>query len=206
MDYYANVAIGPRGSSAPETLTAVPGDRLTRPVSASDHLLGPASAPATLLMYGDYCCPYTRRSWPVVLELIEELEGRMRFAYRHFPHAPLRPLAQKTSEAAEAGAAQGRFWETHEALFRASTVIEDAHLVRYAAASVGLEREKFEEEMAGRLHAGRVLEDLQSGLKSGVRQTPAFFVNGVRHDETYVVRMLLLATFEDPTVWSGYGA
>lgn len=170
------------------------GRRLARPVNRGDHALGPEDAPVTLVMYGDYMCPRTRQAWPVVEELLEELKDQLRLVFRHFP-ATGDPPDRRAAEVAEAASAQGRFWEMHGALFQASKVIEGPLLARYAAAKVGLDRRKLER----RVHAGKVLEDVEGGLESGVRQTPAFFVNGLRHDETYVLRVLLAATRESAT-------
>jgi protein-disulfide isomerase len=63
--------------------------------------------------------------------------------------------------------------------FRAAQEAED--LERYAA-EVGLDVERFEKEMEEHAHAGRVRGHPRSGLRSGVRGTPTFFINGARHD------------------------
>src|SRR5215210_1372652 len=176
--------------------------RLSRPVGGRDHALGAEDASITLVVYGDYLCPRTRQAWPLVEELLEELGDRLRVVWRHFPlpeRVEEQTRAQRTAEAAEAAEAQSRFWEMHEALFEASQVIEDEHLVRYAAARAGLDRRRFERHVERRVHAGVVLKDLASGLASGVRSTPAFFVNGVRHDESYLLRVVLAGIWETAT-------
>jgi formate-nitrite transporter family protein len=173
--------------------------RLSRPVDGRDHALGPEDAPITLVVYGDYLCPRTRRAWPLIEELLEELWDRLRVVWRHFPlpeHVEAQTRAQRTAEAAEAAEAQGLFWEMHGALFKASQVIEDEHLVYYAAAKAGLDRRRFERHVERRVHAGMVLKDLASGLASGVRETPAFFVDGASHDESYLLRVVLAGTWE----------
>ena len=35
------------------------------------------------------------------------------------------------------------------------------------------------------MHADRVHEDFLSGVRSGVNGTPTFFINGVRHDDSF---------------------
>src|SRR5204862_6652372 len=47
-----------------------------------DHVRGGASAP-TLVLYGDYECPYTRLAYQSVQEVEHRLGGAMRFVYRH---------------------------------------------------------------------------------------------------------------------------
>src|SRR5947208_5856351 len=92
-------------------------DELTVPVSERDHARGPAAAPVTLVMYGDYQCPYTALANRFVAKLQEELGERLRLVFRHFPLSDLHPDAERAAEAAEAAAAQEWFWEMHDTLF-----------------------------------------------------------------------------------------
>ncbi len=165
---------------------------LTPPVGGSDRVRGPAEAPVTLVEFGDYDCPYTVRAYSVARGLRRRLGDRMRFVFRVFPLTKLHEHAQSAAEAAEAAAAQGRFWEMHDRLFRAHRRLEDQDLHRYAQ-EVGLDVRRFDDEMAQRTHARRVREHLQSALKSGAPGTPAFFINGVRHRGAHDLKTLLAA-------------
>jgi protein-disulfide isomerase len=165
---------------------------LTPPVGAHDHVQGPDDAPLTLVQYGDYECPYTRKSIPIVHGLQRELGDRLRFVYRHFPLTQIHPHALHAAEAAEAAAAQGRFWPLHEHLFAHQHELEDGQLVDHARA-VGLDTERVARELAAHAHRARVQADLQSGLASGVQGTPTFFINGARHVGPYDLETLLAA-------------
>ncbi len=169
--------------------------RLTSAISDRDHAQGPADAPLTLVMYGDFECPYTRRARPIVHRLRQEFGDRLRYAFRNFPLAQVHPHAQHASEAAEAAAMQGKFWEMYDVLFEHQHHLEDTDLARYAE-QVGLEPARFEREVAGHVHARRINEDVQSGLESGVEGTPTFFINGLRHDGSYDLTTLLAAIEE----------
>ena len=90
---------------------------LAVPVSERDHVLGPATAPVTLIEYGDYECPYCRAAQPILKQIKEIMGDDLRLAYRHFPLSQIHPHAYQAAEAAEAAGAQGRFWEMHDLLF-----------------------------------------------------------------------------------------
>ncbi len=168
------------------------GTGLVPPVNDGDRVRGPRDAALTLVEFGDYDCPYTVRAYFVVRGLRRRLGDRLRFVFRAFPLTRIHAHAQAAAEAAEAAAAQGRFWEMHDRLFEARRRLESTDLERYAA-EIGLEVERFEREVEEHTHARRVREDLRSGLRSGVRGTPTFFIDGVRHDGSSNFETLLAA-------------
>src|SRR6188768_4508690 len=113
-------------------MTMMDGGHLTTPVSEQDHSQGPASAPVTLLEYGDYECPYCGAAYPIVKELQARMGDRLRFVFRNFPISTSHPHAEQAAEAAEAGAAQGRFWEMHDLLYEHQQHLEARDLHTYA--------------------------------------------------------------------------
>ncbi len=169
--------------------------RLTLPVGERDHVQGPASAAVTLVEYGDFECPYCRAAVPLVQELQRLLGDQLRFVFRHFPLTASHPHAQLAAEAAEAAAVEGRFFEMHAVLFENQEALEEGNLARYAA-DLGLDTNRIRSELETHAHADRVLEDLESGLESGARGTPTFFLDGVRYDGIVGVRQLLSAIRE----------
>jgi diadenylate cyclase len=165
------------------------------PVGERDHVWGPATAPVTLVEYGDFECPYCGRTYPVVKELRERMGDRMRFVYRHFPLDSVHPRARHAAEAAEAAAAQGRFWEMHDLLYENQDDLDDAAMRRHAT-WLGLDLERFENDLAERRHASRVREDRLDGERAGVDGTPTFFVNGARYEGSLDLEGLLAAVEE----------
>ncbi len=163
--------------------------KLTPPVGRRDHAKGPASAPVTLVEYGDFECPHCLQVHPITQELQGRMGERMRYVYRHFPIRTSHPHAQLAAEAAEAAAAQGRFWEMHNKLFENQEALQTEDLIQYAA-ELDLDIERFERELTDHTHSERVREDFRSGIRSGANGTPTFFINGVRYDGAWDLESL----------------
>jgi protein-disulfide isomerase len=164
---------------------------LTMPVTEDrDHVQGPADAAVTLVQYGDYECPYCGEAYPIVKEVQARMGERLRFVFRNFPISTSHPHAERAAEAAEAAAAQDKFWQMHDILYENQRRLDDEDLGAYAEL-LQLDVERFEKEMGEHVHAGRVHEDFMSGVRSGVNGTPTFYINGVRHDDSYDTEILL---------------
>ena len=164
-------------------------------VGDKDHAAGPAGAPATLVEYGDFECPFCGRAYPIVKEVQRRLGPDLRFVFRNFPLTKLHPHAQHAAEAAEAAGAQGAYWQMHDRLFERQFALDDNYLIEYAA-DLGLDADRLQAELEGGTYRARIKEDVLSGLKSGVNGTPTFFINGERHDGDYDLASLLSAVAE----------
>ncbi|GAB3302253.1 hypothetical protein GCM10027451_06330 [Geodermatophilus aquaeductus] len=147
---------------------------------ARDHVRGPADAPLTLVEYGDFECPFCGRATGAIEEVRERFGDRLRYVFRHLPLVDVHPHARLAAEAAEAAAAQGRFWEMHDRLFAAQDRLTPGDLLEHAAA-IGLDVPRFARDLGAGRHARRVQEDVDSAEASGVEGTPTFFVHGRRH-------------------------
>ncbi|HEY6585444.1 MAG TPA: Na+/H+ antiporter NhaA, partial [Gaiellaceae bacterium] len=156
-----------------------------------DHIRGPIEAPVTVVEYGDFECPYCGMAEPVVRELLQDFAD-VRYVWRHLPLNDVHTHAQLAAEAAEAAASQGAFWEMHDLLFRHQDALEADDLVGYAA-ELGLDPERFADELQQHGGATRVAEDVDSADLSGVSGTPTFFVNGRRHQGAYDIATLSAA-------------
>ncbi len=149
-----------------------------------DHTVGPADAPVTLVEYGDYQCPYCAAARPVLEELVERAAGKARLVFRHYPLDSVHPLAQRAAEAAEAAGAQGRFWEMHDRLFSHQERLQLDDILGDAQA-IGLDVERFAEDLRDGVHAPAVQADVESAEHSGVQGTPTFFIGDERHTGPY---------------------
>jgi Na+/H+ antiporter NhaA len=157
-----------------------------------DHVRGGESAPVTLLEYGDYECPYCGQAEPVIRELLASFGADLRYVWRHLPLNDVHPNAQMAAEAAEAAAAQGAFWEMNDILLDHQDALDMRDLTRYAD-ELGLDTDRFWDDLHRREHAARVAEDVSSADASGVAGTPTFFINGRRHQGAYDIDTLTKA-------------
>lgn len=162
---------------------------LSTPVSDEDHIQASPEADLTLVEYGDYECPYCGRAYPIIKEVQRRLGAQLRFVFRNFPLRESHPHAEMAAEAAEAAAAQGRFWEMHDVLYEHQRALDHSHLLQYAR-DLGLDERQFDEDLRSHKYASRVRHDFLSGVRSGVNGTPTFFINGVRHDDAWDVETL----------------
>jgi protein-disulfide isomerase len=165
---------------------------LAVPVSERDHSQGPATEAVTLVQYGDYECPYTRRSTWVVQAIQQELGDQLRFVYRNFPLAEIHPHALHAALAAEAAAAQGKFWEMHDYIFHHQHTLEDADLAQFAEV-VGLDLQQYARDMTEQRALASIEEDMEGGERSGVQGTPTFFINGILYGGSWEHDALLAA-------------
>jgi Na+/H+ antiporter NhaA len=155
-----------------------------------DHIRGDEDALVTLLEYGDYECPFCGQAERAIRELFASHEGReLRYVWRHLPLSDVHVFAQTASEAAEAAGAQIDFWRMHDLLLDHQDDLRFGALIRYAE-ELGLDVEKFEDELRKRTYAPRVAEDVASADASGVAGTPTFFINGRRHYGAYDLQTL----------------
>jgi Na+/H+ antiporter NhaA len=145
---------------------------------ARDHVRGPDDASVTVVEYGDFECPYCGLAEPVVRDLLADND--LRYVWRHLPLTDVHPHAQLAAEAAEAAAAQGAFWPMHDLLMQRQENLRVGELLSYAE-ELGLDRERFHDDLKRRRFEARIAQDVQSADLSGVSGTPTFFVNGQRH-------------------------
>jgi protein-disulfide isomerase len=167
-------------------------DPLTPPLGPDDHVEGPDDATLELVMYGDFQCPFCTAAQPILRRVRDRLEGRLRFAYRQFPLRELHPDAERAAQASEAAAAQGAFWEMHDALYGLRGQLGAADIVG-AAARIGLDADRIRTELESVAYTGAVQEDVEGGRAAGVTGTPTFFVNGTRHAGAFDAQSLIAA-------------
>lgn len=157
-----------------------------------DHVRGPEDAELTVVEYLDFECPFCARATGMWLDLTQHFDGRIRYVVRHLPLDDVHPHARAAAIAAEAAARQGRFWEMHDVLFAHQSALEAADLRRYAD-EIGLDLDRYDEDIVDDALARRVRKHAQSAHDSGARGTPTFFLGGIRHRGSHDARTLIAA-------------
>jgi protein-disulfide isomerase len=146
-------------------------------IPTKDVFVGDPKAPVTLMEYGDYESEACAKVNEVVDKLLKQFEGKMRFNFRHFPLTKVHQHAMKAAEASLGAAQEGKFWEMHTAIFANRRRLGAISLREYAK-EVGVVNKKFLDNLVNSTYGWQVRSDLLEGLDKGVRDVPAFFING----------------------------
>jgi protein-disulfide isomerase len=138
---------------------------------------GAAKAKITLVVYGDFECPYCKKLEATLTELRKLYGDDMRVVFKHFPSTKAHPHARLAARAAIAAGAQGKFWEMHDLLYAHQDALEHADVERYAA-ELGLDVERFKHDLEAHVGDPLVRADTEEAVKLGIRGIPTSFVNG----------------------------
>jgi Na+/H+ antiporter NhaA len=148
-----------------------------------DHYRGRRDASVILYEYGDFECPHCGLAEPAARAELEH-DDDLLFVWRHLPLTDVHPHAQLAAEASEAAGRQGAFWPLHDLLLTHQDHLTRSDLLGYAA-DLGLDVDRFADDLDHHAHADRIAGDIDSADRSGVSGTPTFFVNGRRHYGAY---------------------
>ena len=153
------------------------------PVAADDHILGPSTAKAVIIEYGDFECPACGAYEPMVEALRAQNGDKIAIIFRHYP-LPQHQFAQIASQAAEAANLQGKFWEMHNLLYSEQSSWSTAsssninNILKGYAAQLGLDTKKFMSDLTSSTVKDRIQRDVNSGNSFSIPGTPTFFLNG----------------------------
>lgn len=150
---------------------------LLDPVTALDHSRGAVHGRITIVEYGDFECPVCRAVEPGVRMVLERAPNDIRLIYRHLPIESAHPHALVAAEAAEAAAAQGKFWEMHDRLLTVGLRL-DRRTIDRQAAELGLNMPQFIAALDDEIYRQRVREQMEGAFRAHLRATPGFYVNG----------------------------
>lgn len=163
---------------------------LTIPVSSSDHIQGNETAMLTLVEYGDYECPYCGAAYPIVKRIQKHFGNELRFVFRNFTLVESHPHAGIAAISAEFAATKNKFWEMHDLLYENQDNLDIQNLLSYAE-SLAITSKELQLAIENEMFAEKIKKDFMGGVRSGVNGTPTFFINGVRHNDSFDYEVLL---------------
>ncbi len=177
-----NVAVNPgdNGDNEPAPAAQLP------PIGSNDVVLGQASAPVSVIEYGDYQCPWCSKFFVEVEPMIRKEfidKGKVKMAFRSFQF--LGAESKLAAEAVECAKDQGKFWEFHDAIYNAEHVDGqenngnlDKALFMKLAGDLKMDTGPFGSCFDSHKHAAKVQSDYAAAGSAGVNGTPSVFVNG----------------------------
>lgn len=151
-------------------------------ITEEDNIKGSSDAKVTIVEYSDFQCPACKSYEPIINEVIDSYQDKIKFVYRHFPLKSIHPNAESAAIAAESAKIQDKFWEMKEILFdkQSEWVNENDPkdlFIKYAE-EIDLDKEKFEQDLENKTVISKVNSDYNSGIAIGLNSTPTFIVNG----------------------------
>ena len=108
--------------------------------------------------------------------MFEKYSKEMKLVFKNFPLRNHK-FAWPAAIAALAANKQGKFWELHDQLYENYNRLSDQK-IREITQQVGLDMEKFDQDMKDPELKAIVERDFQEGARVGVRGIPTIFVNG----------------------------
>ena len=150
-------------------------------VNSKDHIQGKNTAPLELVEYGDYQCPHCGHAYPIIKNVQRNLGPDLKFVFRNFPLSEIHPDAFNAAVAAEAAGLQKKYWDMHDIIFENQQALDFENLFLYAK-TIGLDLERFKDDIQKNTTTTKVEQDFESGVRSGVNGTPSFFINGKKYN------------------------
>lgn len=144
------------------------------PIGNADHVVGPADADVTLIVYTDFECPFCSRFHPTLEQALDDFEGQIRATVRNFPlsfHVNAVPAAN----AAECAGEQGSYFEYIHELFANQADLGD-DLYEEIASDLGLKMSQFRDCVESEKYADKVTSDMTGGMAAGIQGTPGTLI------------------------------
>ncbi len=143
---------------------------------SNSPILGDETAPVTIAIYDDFECPYCAKSVPLLKQVLEKYQGRVKMAFKNFPLSSHRN-ARNAALTALAANQQGKFWEVHDLLFENYNSLNPKKIDDLAA-QTGLDMEQLKKDRVDPRLSALITGDIKEGTAIGVRGTPTVFING----------------------------
>ncbi len=153
-----------------------------RTYAQDGNRIGPKAAPATIIEFADFQCPFCRRMAIDLEDIRRRYPKSVAILVRQFPLARLHPYAVAAAEAAECAADQSRFKAFYDRVYGMQDSIGTTSWMRFASLSGVPDTVRFKRCLDSREPQARVKADIDAGLRLGVSGTPTLLVDSVQID------------------------
>ena len=138
---------------------------------------GPETAPITLTEFSDFHCPFCKKAFPTMKQIMQNYPGKVHWVFRHFPLSTTPGEGSfLTHEASVCAQEQGKFWEFHDEVYTRPSPPAEPDLYGIGD-RIGLDRSKFQECLKSGRYREFLKQESSEGTRRGVQGTPTVFVN-----------------------------
>ncbi len=167
----------PKPSPTNQLITSLP------PGADPPWTRGPSTAPVTIEEFSDFQCPACGNEFPILKDMKTAYGEQLRIIFRQYPLTQIHPKAIEASRATEAAGRFGKFWEMHDLIYSkqkewTASTAEPREIFADYAKTLGLDVDKFKDEMLNPVVSNRIAMDLKRGDAVPVRGTPTLLLNG----------------------------
>jgi len=148
--------------------------------TAGSPVLGPATAPITIVEFSDFQCPYCVLATPQIDALVRTYPQQVKLIFKEYP-LEIHSEAYIAASAALAAHKQGKFWPMYSSLFAHHNDLTRPALLALAKDN-NLDIERFEKDMDSKEIRDAIKKDVQDGDRANVEGTPTIFLNGQRYN------------------------
>lgn len=145
----------------------------------------PVNAKVTVVEFGDFECPACGFFHGIFKQILLAYPDQVDLIFRHYP-LPQHHTALLAAEAAEAAGEQGKFWQMHDLLYENQTTwsekAEALDIFAGYATQLGLDVNKFKQEVQDEKFKDKIQRDQADGDKLQISATPTFYINGQKYN------------------------
>ncbi|MFH1253200.1 MAG: thioredoxin domain-containing protein [Candidatus Uhrbacteria bacterium] len=139
---------------------------------------GASQPKVTIVEFSDFQCPACKEL-ATTLEVVLRTDPTVQLVWKDLPNESLHNLAVSTAIAARCAAAQGKFWEYHDAIFEDQITLSETKL-KSLAQDLSLDIEKFQKCLTNQETLPLVKKDFEEGTALQITATPILFIGPER--------------------------
>lgn len=155
--------------------TTIPSEIEYPSLEEDDPIIGNEGAELTIIEFGCYACPYTKKAESIIQEVLDYYEGMVNLQFKTF-YIPQHDISYAVALAANCAQEQGKYLEYHKLLFSLQEQLDHDKFIEIAE-KIGLDTKQFEDCIITEKYKKEVDSDTLMGRHAGVKGTPTFFIN-----------------------------